>query len=115
MGVEAMTAIPLTAFIEVDVRLLTPGQGGRRSGIWSGYRCNCWIGHVGEDGERSYNDATFYLLDVAALTPGAAARARVQPHDPDEWADVGVGTTFELCEGPRVVGEAVIMDLFPTP
>jgi translation elongation factor EF-Tu-like GTPase len=115
MGGEAMTVLPLAAFIEADVRLLTPEQGGRRSGIWSGYRCNCWIGHVGEDGERTYNDATFYLLGVDELPPGASAHARVQPHNPDEWSGLDVGARFELCEGPRVIGDAVIVKLLPAP
>lgn len=110
-----MTAFPLAAFIEADVRLLTPEQHGRRSGIRSGYRCNCWIGHGSNEERRTYNDATFYLLDIDELQPGAIARARVQPHHPDDWSGLGVGARFELCEGLRVIGDAVVVDLFPPP
>ncbi len=115
MGSQAMTTAPLAAFIKADVHLRTPDEGGRQSPIWSGYRCNCWVGYIGDDGERAYNDATFYLLSVEELQPGATARARVQPHRPDDWLHLTVGGRFELCEGRRVIGEAVIVELFPAP
>jgi translation elongation factor EF-Tu-like GTPase len=115
VGAEAVTGLPLAAFIEADIDLLPPEQGGRQSGIWTGYRCNFWIGHVDVKGERTYNDATVYLLEADALPPGATGRARIQPHHPDEWSDVVVGATFELCEGLRVIGYAHVASLFPAP
>jgi hypothetical protein len=109
-----MTALPLGAYIEAEVHLASPEDGGRRSGIWSGYRCNCWIGRVDEDGGRAYNDATFYLVGAEEMAPGTTARARVLPHDPDSWSRLEVGGRFELCEGARVVGDAVVVTMFPT-
>jgi translation elongation factor EF-Tu-like GTPase len=109
-----MTEFPLAAFIEAEIRLLATEEGGRRSAIGSGYRCNCWIGHVDENGRRTHNDATFYLLDAEKLVPGATGRARVLPHNPDYWTQLEVGSRFELCEGSRVVGKAVIAELFPS-
>ena len=114
MGSEAMSPFPLAAYIEAEVELLPPERGGRRSPIWSGYRCNCWIGST-EGGERTYNDATFFLVDGERLEPGARGRARVQPHFPDEWSELIQGSTFELCEGRRIVGVATITGLFPPP
>jgi hypothetical protein len=107
-----MTTAPTGAYIEVDLDLLPPEQGGRKSPIASGYRCNCWIGKF-EDGERSYNDATFFLLEMDRLEPGSRARARVQPHLPDEWSEVVEGSRFELCEGPRVIGIATVLQVSP--
>lgn len=107
-----MSTLPLAAYIEADVELLPPDGGGRHSPISSGYRCNCWIGRT-EQGERTYNDATFYLLDKEHLDPGDRGRARVMPHFPDDWSDLVEGSTFELCEGRRVVGVATIAGLFP--
>jgi hypothetical protein len=114
-----MSSLPLSAFIEADICLLTPEEGGRRTGIASGYRCNCRLWRAGEH-ESSYHDATVFILDVPILDvpeilPGSSARARLQPHYPDEWADLAVGSDFELCEGPRVIGRATVTELFPTP
>lgn len=104
--------LPLNAFVAADVQLLGPGEGGRRSPIASGYRCNCWLGKT-DDGERVYNDATFYLVEAERLEPGVAGRVRVQPHNPDEWSQLVPGSVFELCEGRRVVGRATVTELFP--
>lgn len=109
-----MTSLPLQAFIEADIHLLTPQAGGRGSPIASGYRCTCWIGHVDQGGKRTFNDASLYLVDVERLAPGATARAQVRPHSPEYWSDLAVGTRFELCEGTRVIGEAVVVALFPS-
>ncbi len=56
-----MTWLRLAAFIDADVHLLPPDEGGRRTPIASGYRCNCWIGHT-NGAHRVYNDATIHLL-----------------------------------------------------
>lgn len=113
MGGEAMSALPLAAYIEAEVELLPTDQGGRRSPIWSGYRCNCWIGKT-EGADRTYNDATFFLLDGESLAPGERGRARVQPHHPDQWSEIGEGAVIELCEGRRLVGVATVVALFPS-
>jgi translation elongation factor EF-Tu-like GTPase len=107
-----MTGFRFAAFVEAEVRLLPPSEGGRRSAIASGYRCNCWVGHT-DGGQRVYNDATIHLLDADRLEPGATARARVEPHFPDDWSHLTVGSRFELCEGARVVGIATVTGLFP--
>ena len=111
MGAEAMTGLPFAAFIDAEIRLLTPEEGGRRSAISSGYRCNCWVGHMSGE-SPAYNDATVHLVGVDSIEPGETGRARVQPHFPDEWSHLDIGSQFELCEGPRVIGVARVLDLF---
>ena len=106
-----MNSHPLSAFIVATVRLLPTAEGGRRAPIVSGYRCNCRIDHTDVDG-RTYHDATLYLIDTESLAPGDTARARVRPHDPDAWSTLTEGSRFELCEGPRTVGVAIVIDLF---
>lgn len=98
---------PPGASIEATVRLLKPEEGGRRSAIVSGYRCNCWIGTV-VDGERVYNDATFYLARDL-LEPGAEGISWVRPHHPEFWVSLRPRSRFDLCEGPRVIGKAVVV------
>jgi hypothetical protein len=99
-----MTGFRLSASTEAEVRLLPPDERGRRSPVASGYRCNCWVGHTDDDGHRIYNDAVFHLIYDDRLAPGATARARVEPHFPDDWSHLTAGSSFELREGPRAIG-----------
>jgi translation elongation factor EF-Tu-like GTPase len=108
-----MSQIPVGAFIEADVQLLSRDLGGRRFPIASGYRCNCWIGNV-EDGRSTDNDATFWLIGVERLRPGSRARVRVQPHFPQAWTHLAIGSTFELREGRRTVGIATVVSILPS-
>jgi len=107
-----MNTFPREAYIEAEIELLSPEAGGRRSPIASGYRCNCWIGKS-VDGQRVYNDATFYFFDPQGLQPGSRGRARVRPHLPDDWAELGEGSSFDLCEGRRAVGTAKVTSVDP--
>lgn len=106
-----MTELPLSAYIEADVELLPTEGGGRRSPIASGYRCNCWIGGLDATG-NTYNDATIFLV-TGQLQPGTRGRVRVQPHSPDEWSAIHEGSRFDLCEGRKVVGTALVTKMFP--
>jgi hypothetical protein len=97
-----------SAFLEAEITLLAPAEGGRRSAIWSGYRPSFRLDHV--DGEiRGTYDATIWLHGTDSLSPGSTARARVYPHLPDSWTDVIAGSRLELCEGARVVGRAIVI------
>lgn len=113
-GGAVMPAPPLAAFIRAVLRLMSPDVGGRHRQISSGYRCTCWLGGVTETGERSYNDAVIYLESAEVLEPGSSAVVRLQPAFPDLWTDVTTGTVIYVCEGSRVVGEATVIELFPS-
>ena len=104
---------PLAAFVRARLRMLPAAEGGRRRPISSGYRSNCWLGRTTANGEREYNDAVVYLESAAELHPGEDAVVRIQPVFPDYWTEVGVGSGIEVCEGSRVVGLAVVLDLYP--
>jgi len=108
------TAPPQGAFIRADLTLSATDAGGRHRPISSGYRCNCWIGAMTDAGERAYNDAVIYLETAESLAPGSSATARIQPAFPDRWMDVKVGSLIEVCEGARVVGDARVIELFPS-
>ena len=104
---------PPEAFIRAEVRLRSTADGGRRRPIFSGYRCNCWIGARAEDGEKAYNDAAFWFEAQDRLDPGETTMARLQPVVPHWWSHVDVGFVIEMCEGPRVVGHARVVELLP--
>jgi translation elongation factor EF-Tu-like GTPase len=97
-----------SAFLEADVTLLTPGDGGRQSAICSGYRPSFRLDHV-DDEIHGTHDATIWLYGTEVLSPGSTARARVYPHIADSWSDVVAGSRFELREGARVVGRAIVI------
>lgn len=99
----------LSAFIRAQVTLLSPEAGGRRTAIASGYRCNC---RLPDHGEGIFFDATFRICDVDRLNPGETVMSQVEPHHPDDWISVEVGTVIEMCEGPRLIGRAVVTELF---
>lgn len=104
-----MTEPTASAFIQARVTLVLTEAGGRGTGIASGYRCNCRVpGHP----EDAYFDATFHIQGVAVLEPGETSEMRIQPHHPDDWRSVEVGSVIELCEGPRLIGRAVVTSLF---
>jgi hypothetical protein len=110
-----MPAPPVTAYIRAHLRLIPSEAGGRRRPIASGYRCNYWLGGLTATGERAYNDAVVYLEESESLQPGEAKTVRIQPAFPDLWSDVDVGSAIDVCEGSRVVGNATVIELFPSP
>jgi hypothetical protein len=109
-----VSARPLSAYLRAELILRPTEGGGRRRPISSGYRCNCWIGHHTDDGDRSYNDAVIYLDSADQLHPGEQGVVAIQPAFPDLWNEIGVGSRIEVCEGSRVVGEATVIELFPS-
>lgn len=100
------------AYLQADLYLLSLEEGGRRKPIFSGFRCNCWIGALTENGERSYNDAAIYFERPALLTPGASTTVRIRPLRDESWAHVTTGSTIDLCEGPRRIGTAQVTEVF---
>ena len=106
---------PPIAFIRANLRMKPTTEGGRSRPIASGYCCNCWLGGQTETGERSYNDAVIHLEATEALEPGSSATVRLQPAFPDLWHEIEPGFVIDVCEGSRVVGQATVLELFPSP
>ena len=104
-----MTEPTGSAFIQARVTLVPTDAGGRSTGIANGYRCNCRVpGHS----EGEFFDATFHIQGAAVLEPGATLDVRIQPHHPDDWRSIEVGSVIEMCEGPRLIGRAIVTSLF---
>ena len=91
--------------IETEIRYLTTEEGGRTSGVFSGYRGQFHYG--GED-----YDGFQYFPDDEAVELGTTVRAVVRFFK-ERWDDVHsgqitVGMPFEIREGRRVVGRGVV-------
>lgn len=89
--------------IEVNLRLLAAEEGGRHSGVASGYRCQ-WR----SDRKPEWNDAGVEL--EKGLSPGAEAQGSLVVAVPHFWIGrVIVGDTFEGAEGSRIVATALVL------
>lgn len=97
-------------FIEADLTLLRPEEGGRRTAIRTGYRPDWWLPG---DGTRQYASATIELLGADDLAPGATGRIRIYPFSPELWEAIGVKSQLEMCEGPYVLGTAIVTRVVP--
>jgi hypothetical protein len=102
---------PAPALIRAEVGLKMTEDGGRRRPIFSGYRCNCWIGARTAGGEKAYNDAAIWFESQDRLAPGETTVARLQPTILEYWNHVDAGSVIDLCEGPRIIGKARVIEL----
>ena len=65
---------------------------------------------MSDAGERVYNDAAIEFESDLELSPGSTATVIIRPAFQEFWLDVGSGSMIEICEGPRVVGDATILE-----
>lgn len=97
--------------IEAEIRYLTTAEGGRQSGILSGYRGQFY--YMGEDfdGFQYFPD----FPDGEFVELGKTVRAFVR-FSQQRWDDfhshrITVGMPFDIREGSRVVGRGVVRKL----
>ncbi|MFN0196821.1 MAG: elongation factor Tu [Planctomycetaceae bacterium] len=94
--------------IEADIRYLTNIEGGRRTGVSSGYRGQFHYGGNDYDGFQYFPDVT----DDETVELGTTVRAIVKFLQ-ERWDDVHskqitVGMPFEIREGARTVGRGTV-------
>jgi len=99
------------------VTFLGTDQGGRATAPASGYRPPVWFGDTGASGEPMLWDFEFQFTGAHAdgevpLSEEVPARMRAVSATPDDVA-VGVGATFEVREGARVVGRGRVLQVLP--
>jgi len=97
-------------FLKARATMTETSSGGRRHGVFSGYRAGWSI--PTENGGRTYADGPIELLDADVLPPGATGVIRIYPLVPERWTDVTVGSELDMREGARVVGTAVVTGVF---
>lgn len=94
--------------IEARIRFLTASEGGRQSGVFSGYRGQFHYGGDDYDGFQFFPDAD----PKGPIELGKEVRAFVLFHE-DRWkyvheSKLHEGMTFEIREGARVVGRGSV-------
>ncbi len=94
--------------IEATIRYLTTDEGGRQSGVYSGYRGQFYYGGQDYDGFQYFPDVPLGVM----IELGDAVRAYVEFGE-RRWREfhsrnVYVGMPFEIREGPKTVGRGTV-------
>jgi elongation factor Tu len=94
--------------IEAEIRYLTTEEGGRRTGVSSGYRGQFFYEGEDHDGFQYFPE----LPDGAIVELGATIRAVIR-YRQEQWEDVHskritVGLPFQIREGNRTVGRGIV-------
>ena len=98
-------------YVRAEVTLLTTAEGGRRSGVSSGYRSSWHFGERNSDNLMVMHDAPLELEIGAHLELGATALVRLYPLHPEYWGSIQPGTEVTMYEGTRQVGRAKIIEV----
>ncbi len=93
--------------IEAEIRFLTTEEGGRKSGVYSGYRGQFFYQGDDYDGVQSFPDSPDSMIPL-----GTTVRASIRFRQ-ERWEDVHskritVGMPFEIKEGNRIVGRGIV-------
>ena len=91
--------------VTARITLLKTEEGGRTSFVRSGYRPNMRFGDL-------YTDGALTFLEHQQVYPGDKCAVRVTFGNPDYVrAYLRVGACFDITEGPRKIGEGVILSI----
>jgi translation elongation factor EF-Tu-like GTPase len=91
--------------VTARIKLLKTETGGCTSCVRSGYRPSIRFGDL-------YTDGALTLLDDQQVYPGDKCEVRVTFANLDYVrAYLRVGTCFDITEGPRRIGEGVILSI----
>ena len=92
-------------YVTARIKLLKTEEGGRTSFVRSGYRPNIRFGDL-------YTDGALTVLNQQQVYPGDTCEVRVTFGNPDYVrAYLRVGACFDITEGPRKIGEGVILSI----
>ena len=87
------------------IKLLKTEEGGRTSYVCSGYRPNFRFGDL-------YTDGALTFPDHQQVSPGDKCEVRITFANPAYVrASLRVGACFDITEGPRKIGEGVILSI----
>lgn len=97
--------------IETQIRYLTPEEGGRQSGVFSGYRGQFFYAGKDFDGFQYFPD----FNDDEMVELGKTVKAFVR-FGRKRWQEfhsqrITRGMEFEIREGNRTVGRGTVIDL----
>lgn len=90
--------------IEAEIRYLTTEEGGRRSGVFSGYRGQFYYGGNDYDGFQFFPDRSDDEMVELGMTVRAVVRFLQKRWDEFHSKHITVGMPFQIREANRTVG-----------
>lgn len=93
--------------VEAEIRYLTASEGGRNSGVFSGYRGQFYYGGTDYDGIQYFPDNDDEMVELGT-TVRAFVRFWQHRWDAVHAKQITVGMPFEIREGARTVGRGVV-------
>lgn len=94
-------------WIEARIRYRTPEEGGRKTGVFSGYRGQFYYDGDDHDGFQYFPDRLEQLVELGEQVR-AHVRFRIQRWEEVHRHKIHVGKRFEIREGRKVVGDGVV-------
>jgi translation elongation factor EF-Tu-like GTPase len=93
--------------IEAEVRYLTTEEGGRKTGVCSGYRGQFWYEGHDYDGFQYFPDLPAGAMVELGITVRAVIRFRQERWENVHSRKITVGMPFQIREGNRTVGRGI--------
>lgn len=90
--------------IEAEIRYLTTEEGGRNSGVFSGYRGQFYYGGEDYDGFQYFPDVSAGTMVELGTMVRALVRFRRERWDDFHSKQITIGMPFEIREGDKTVG-----------
>ncbi|WP_417384238.1 elongation factor Tu [Gimesia sp.] len=94
--------------IEVEIRYLTTEEGGRKQGMFSGYRGQFHYNGDDFDGAQFFPDLPEGVLLELGMTVRALVRFPQHRWDEFHSKHIRPGMDFQIREGAKVVGHGVV-------
>lgn len=88
------------------IRLLSTSEGGRKTGIMSGYRPNVSFA------DSINTDVKFELINHTSLEPGEKDTVTLTPLNFDAISDfLTFGSQFIIREGAKIIGQGMVLEI----
>lgn len=85
-------------YLLVELRVLTPAEGGRSRALQTGYHAVWWQPDDQSEGWPLGSGPIDLLAGQRSLRPGQSGPVAVRPMDPAPWRDVDAGAVLHLRE-----------------
>jgi len=100
-----------SGYIEAQLTMVLPEQGGRSKPVFTDYFPNWDIGNKYADGKVDHSDAKIYIENEESISPGKSGLIRIYPFVPKVWTRVTVGMELVMQEGPHIIGHAKVLGI----
>tara|TARA_R100001132_G_C3275839_1_gene100041 strand:- start:9651 stop:9971 length:321 start_codon:yes stop_codon:yes gene_type:complete len=97
--------------IEAEIRYLTTEEGGRRNGVFNGYRGQFYYDGDDHDGGQFFPNQSEGEMVELGITVNALVRFPQSRWDEVHSKRITVGMEFEIHEGAKMVGHGIVKRL----